>query len=258
MIWRAAFSRKWLVTTLLVLAGALVCVRLGIWQLDRLAQRRAFNAHYLETSVATPIIMDSTPRADLTTMEYRQVTATGTFDPANSVVLRNQYHEGQPGYFLLTPLVLTDGNAVLVERGWIPADGNTNPIDWRKYDESGEVTLTGIMRLGQTTPDLGGVPDPALVAGQLRLDFWNLVNLERISKQVPYKLLPVFIQPDPDPAISAPPYPYQPAIEISEGPHMGYALQWFSFAGLLVCGYPFFLRKQLSAHLPSSEREAIS
>lgn len=241
-ILRATFSRKWILTTLLVLAGTALCARLGIWQLDRLTQRRAFNAQYLAASAQSPLVLDSALQLDLASMEYRPVTVTGTYDPAHQVVLRNQFHESQPGYFLLTPLKLSDGTGILIERGWIPAEGNASASDWRKYDQPGVVTLSGVLRLGQTEPELGGVPDPT---GQTRLDFWNLVNVERISSQTPYSLAPIFIQPNLDPAQTKPPYPYQPEIEISEGPHMGYALQWFSFATLLFIGYPFFLRKQL-------------
>ena len=100
---------------------------------------------------------------------------------------------------------------------------------------------------------MGGVPDPTLAAGQTRLDFWNMVNLERIGLQVPYKLVPIYIQPNPDPALTQPPYPFQPTIEISEGPHLGYAIQWFIFATILFLGYPFFLRKQLSSQLEKQE-----
>jgi len=134
---------------------------------------------------------------------------------------------------------------VLVERGWIPADGNATPAGWRQYDRPGRVTVQGQIRLGQTKPDVGGVPDPTLTPGQTRLDFWNIVNLERIQNQVPYPLLNVFVQPDVDPNDTQPPIPYQPEIELTEGPHFGYALQWFTFATILVAGYPFYLRKQL-------------
>ena len=246
---RAMITRKWILASLLVLAGTALCVRLGVWQLERLTLRRAFNDHYLVASVSAPLILTAAPQDDLTGMEYRMVTVTGTYDPANQVVLRNQFHDNQPGYFLLTPLLLSDGSAMIIERGWIPADGNARPADWRQYDQPGEVTITGILRQGQTQPEVGGISDPLLAQGQTRLDFWNLVNLERIAQQVPYRLLPVFVQPQPDPAPFMPPYPYQPEIEISEGPHFGYALQWFTFAGLLFFGYPFFLRKQLVAPL---------
>jgi surfeit locus 1 family protein len=241
------FTRKWILATLLVLGGTALCVRLGIWQLDRLAQRRAFNEHYLVQSVSPPLLLTSTPAEDLSTMEYRLVTVTGKYDPEHQIVLRNQFHDNQPGYFLLTPLIISDGSAITIERGWIPAEGNVTPADWHKYDQQDEVTITGILRLGQTQPEVGGNPDPPLAEGQTHLDFWNLVNLERLAQQLPYPLLPVFVQPEPLPAPSEPPYPYQPVIEISEGPHFGYALQWFTFASLLFFGYPFFLRKQLLA-----------
>jgi len=245
VIFRAMFTRSWILTTLLVLVGGAVCVRLGIWQLDRLDQRRAFNAHVEAMWSAEPLNLTGQPTDDLTTMEYRAVKVSGTYDFKNQIVLRNRYFQEQYGYNLLTPLLLDDGSAVMVDRGWIPADGNALPADWRKYDQPGQVTLQGQIRLGQTKPDLGGVPDPTLTPEQTRLDFWNIVNLERIQVQVPYPLLNVYIQPDVDPNDVEPPIPYQPEIELTEGPHLGYAGQWFTFAAILVLGYPFYLRKKL-------------
>jgi surfeit locus 1 family protein len=245
VILRGMFSRKWILTTLLVLAGGALCVRLGIWQLDRLEQRRAFNAHVEAMWTADPLTLTGQTNEDLTAMEYRTVTVSGTYDFKNQIVLRNRYYKSEYGYHLLTPLILDDGSAVLVERGWIPADGNDSPAGWRRYDQPGRVTIQGQIRRGQTKPDLGGVPDPTLAPGQSRLEFWNIVNLERIGAQLPYPLLDVFVQPDVDPNDIEPPIPYQPEIELTEGPHLGYAGQWFTFATILVVGYPFYLRKQL-------------
>jgi surfeit locus 1 family protein len=245
MIFRALLSRKWILTTLLVLAGGVVCVRLGIWQLDRLAQRRAFNAHFIDMQSAPALDLNAEIPQDLTNMEYRHVKVTGTYDFANQVALRNQYHNSEFGYHLLTPLLLDNGSAVLVDRGWIPADGNDSPGGWSRYDEAGQVQVQGVMRLGPTKPDLGGVPDPTLTPGQRRLDFWNFANLERISQQIPYSVLPVYIQPDVNANDNIPPIPYQPEIDLTEGPHFGYAIQWFTFASILYFGYPFYLRKQL-------------
>lgn len=242
---RAIFSRQWMLATLLVLAGGALCVRLGIWQLDRLEQRRAFNAHVEAMWAAEPVSIDGQLDDDLTKMEYRAVGVTGTYDFEHQVALRNRYFQDEYGYHLLTPLLLEDGSAVLVDRGWIPADGNDSPAGWRKYDQPGPVTIRGQIRLGQTRPDLGGVPDPTLTPGQTRLDFWNIVNLERIQAQVPYPLLNVFVQPDIDPSDVEPPIPYQPEIELTEGSHQGYAIQWFTYATILVVGYPFYVRRQL-------------
>ncbi|PWH11851.1 MAG: SURF1 family protein [Anaerolineae bacterium] len=249
------FSRKWIFTTLLVVLGSAVCVRLGIWQLDRLEQRRAFNAHYLQMTSLPSLNLNTELPSDLTQMEYRSVTVTGMFDFEHQVALRNRYYNNEYGYHLLTPLLLPNGTAILVERGWIPAEGNATPADWRKYDQPGRQTIQGILRLGQTRPELGGVPDPTLTPGQTRLEFWNIINLERIALQVPYSLLPVFIQPAPDATRTTPPYPYQPEIEITEGPHFGYALQWFTFASILFFGYPFYLRRMESSDTTAYEKD---
>ncbi len=246
MILRAAFSRKWLLTTFLVLAGGAVCVRLGIWQLDRLDQRRAFNAHVEAMRAESALDLNAEIPADLAEMEYRAVVVSGTYDFENQVALRNQFHQDTYGYHLLTPLVLDDGAAVLVDRGWVPAEGNDSPSGWSRYDNGGQAEVRGVIRLGQARAQIGGVPDPTLAPGQTRLDFWYVANLERIALQMPYPILPVYIQPDPNPADTEPPIPFQPEIELTEGPHLGYALQWYTFAAILVAGYPFYLRKQVT------------
>ena len=245
---RAIFSRQWILATLIVVVGGALCIRLGIWQLDRLEQRRAFNAHVEAMWAADPINLTGQPTQELTAMEYRALTVSGKYDFENQVALRNRYFEDEYGYHLLTPLLLEDGSAVLVDRGWIPADGNDSPADWRKYDQPGLVTIEGQIRLGQSKPDMGGVPDPTLTPEQTRLDFWNIVNLARIQEQVPYPLVNVFVQPEPDTQDLEPPIAYQPAIELSEGSHFGYALQWFTYATILTLGYPFYVRHQLKEH----------
>lgn len=127
--------------------------------------------------------------------------------------------------------------------GWIPAAGNSAPADWRKYDEPGVVNVAGQIRLGQTKPAFGGVADP-LPENGARLEIWNNADLAHLAPQMPYPILPVYIQPAADPSDNEPPIPYQPEVEITEGPHFGYALQWFAFAMILFIGYPFYLRKQ--------------
>jgi surfeit locus 1 family protein len=236
------FHRKWLLTTLLVFLGTALCIRLGIWQLDRLESRRAFNAQVKSTRALPALDLNQEGTYSITHMEWRAVKVAGVYDFENQIALRNQYYGDQYGYHLWTPLRF-DGTAVLVDRGWIPADGNAVPSDWRKYDEPGIVNLEGQIRLGQTKPALGGVPD-ALPENGARLEIWNNGDVERISSQLPYPALPVYIQPSPDASDSAPPIPFQPTIELTEGPHFGYALQWFSFASILFIGYPFYLRKQ--------------
>lgn len=243
-MFRNMFRRKWLFTTLLVFAGTVVLVRLGIWQLDRLEERRAFNEQ-IEIARSLPALdlNSNVPSAkSIIGMEWRSVQVAGMYDFTNQIALRNRYHEDQLGYHLITPLQFS-GMAVLVDRGWIPADGNAVPEDWRAYDESGEITVIGQVRLGLEKPTLGGVEDPPFVEGD-RLLVWNNLDLKRIARQQPYPILPVIIQPDVEDGDEVPPIPYQPEQDLTEGPHFGYALQWFTFAGILFFGYPIYLLKQ--------------
>ena len=242
MLLRRMFQRKWLLATLLVLAGTAFCIRLGIWQLDRLEQRRAFNAQYEAARAQSPLNLNQEQPEDIEELEWRHVTVTGEYDFANQIAVRNQYYREQYGYHLLTPLRF-EGTAVLVDRGWIPAEGNAAPADWRTYDEPGTVSISGQLRLGRGKPAIGGVADP-LPENGAKLEVWNNADLARIASQMPYPLLPVYIQPEPDANDTEPPIPFQPAIELTEGPHFGYALQWFTFATILFFGYPFYVRKQ--------------
>src|SRR5215216_1146370 len=236
------FHRKWLLTTLLVLLGTALCIRLGIWQLDRLESRRAFNEQVKSMRELPPLYLNQEGTNTIPEMEWRSVKVTGEYDFENQIALRNQYYGDQYGYHLWTPLRF-DGTAVLVDRGWIPAEGNSAPLDWRKYDEQDIVNIVGQIRLGQTKPALGGVAD-AMPENGAQLEIWNNGDVEQIIDQLPYPALRVYIQPDFDASDVEPPIPFQPEIELTEGPHFGYALQWFTFASILFIGYPFYLRKQ--------------
>jgi len=245
VIVKKMFSREWGLTTLLVILGAGLCIRLGIWQLDRLEQRKAFNSHVQAMWNSPPIILAKDSLTDsLVEMEYRSIIASGEYDFSNQVALRNQYYQDLYGYHLLTPLVIGQGIAVVVDRGWIPSEKNEQPENWQIYNTERQVEISGIIRVGQVKPDLGGRPDPTLSPGQVGLDYWNNVNLERLDQQMPYELLDIYIQLDFEEGSDSFPIPYQPEIELTEGPHLGYAGQWFVFATLLFAGYPYLIRKR--------------
>jgi surfeit locus 1 family protein len=236
------FSRQWWLTTLLVIAGTLVLFRLGIWQLDRLKERRAFNAQFEAVRAQPALDLNQTQPKDISTMEWRSVELVGKYDFENQVAIRNQYYNQQPGYHLITPL-LSQGTAVLVDRGWIPADGNSTPADWRKYDEAGEVKVVGQIRIGSGKPVFGGIAD-ALPADGSKLMIWNNADVAQVAKQLPYPILPVYLQPNVDVSNTNPPIPFQPEIDLTEGPHLGYAIQWFTFSAILFSGYLYYVRKQ--------------
>jgi surfeit locus 1 family protein len=239
------FSRKWLLATVLVVAASAVMIRLGIWQLDRLDQRRAFNAR-VNAQISQPVLdlKGEALNADLSQMEYRAVAVSGVYDPAGEIALRNQYTDNQWGVHLVTPLKIAGSDqAILVDRGWIPGEAYQSG-DWSKYIEPGPVTVHGVIRLSLSQAELGRRADPTPVPGDGPLKTWNFVNISRIAGQVAEPLLSVYIQQAPDPAWTGLPYRNQPELDLSEGSHLSYAFQWFIFAAILGIGYPFYIKRQ--------------
>jgi cytochrome oxidase assembly protein ShyY1 len=244
------FSRRWLVTTLLVIASMAVIIRMGIWQLDRFEASQAFDTHLIAMQKATLLVLDEAAISqDLTSMEYRQVKVSGTFDFEHQVALRNQYW-GDPdgtaeyGFHLLTPLILETGQAVLVDRGWIPGAYDT-PESWKQFDVSPGTDLIGIIRVPIQKGEMGGgVPNPAPVPGK-PLALWNYLDLGRIQAQDPYQLLPVYIEQAPVDDLTFLPYRSLPALALNDVPHLGYAMLWLFFGCLLIFGYPVYLRRHI-------------
>lgn len=255
MTWPRVFSRNWIGTTLLALAGVGLCIRLGIWQLDRLAQRQAFNAH-VQAMEAMPVLQLPTTQ-DLEIQEYRRVRVRGVFDEKRQVAIRNQAHEGQYGYRLFSPLLIDESElgpgvtelAVLVDRGWIPAEDNEQPDSWRKYHVSGAVEVEGVIRLGQTKPAFGGIVQPTAAPGAAGTAYWMYADVTGIGHQLPYAILPVYVQLDSSLSPGQEPVASTPELELTEGPHRGYAMQWFAFAAMLLIGYPIYVNRREQVRL---------
>ena len=230
----------WIVLAVCILAG-LVCFRLGIWQLDRLAQRRAQNALIVERTSQAPL--DLQGALSLPDAAYRPVTARGVFDPPYAVYLSNRSLDELPGKHVVAPLRSDgDGTAILVNLGWIAFDQaeGTQPSVWLP---SGTVTLVGILRASQTEPRFAWLADPTPIPGEAPRTEWRVLSLSDLQAQTPYPLAPYFLaltQPA-DPASTLLP---APEIDLSEGPHLSYAIQWFAFGTTAIVGGIAWLRSQ--------------
>ncbi len=132
---------------------------------------------------------------------------------------------GVPGVDLVTPLRLSDGAAVLVDRGWAPSP-DAYHVDQKAYREGDSADVLGI---GVRAPRAPGDVNPALLRDSL-----------------PYPLLPFVMQQLPPATAPDRPLPpgliRWPAPELSDGPHLSYAVQWFSFAVIIVVGSLALLR----------------
>lgn len=250
-------SRRWWWVTLLVILGAILLGSLGVWQLNRLEERRANNAVLREQLNTPPVSLNTLPAGtDWTALVDRKVNVQGTFDFEQQVLLRLQSFNGVAGGHLLAPLRLTGRDEViLVDRGWIP-EPEQDPQKWPQYDQPGEVTIEGYLQPSQ--PSRAGTGTSATPAGP-RLE-WFRVDLEAIEQQMPYDLLPVYLLAAPPPGgDNELPLRSEPEFDLSEGPHLSYAIQWFAFALMLSIGYLHFVYRSLRRpEITGEERQGQS
>ncbi|MEJ5255984.1 MAG: SURF1 family protein [Acidimicrobiales bacterium] len=247
--YRFAWRPWWILSHLFVLGMVVLMVNLGFWQLRRLDERRAHNSTIESrqdlppASLAELLPAGTGSDADaVAEVAYRMVTLSGSYATDQQVLVRNRTNDGLPGYWVLTPLVLDDGTAVAVNRGWVPFATTASEGPWPQYDPpAGRVTVTGMVQEPQTRAGgfVGGPTDPA--EGRL----WTLsrVDVGRLQQQVDEPLWPLYVnlrtQEPPQGDLPEP----VPAPDLSEGPHLGYAGQWFVFATLTAIVYPLLLRR---------------
>jgi surfeit locus 1 family protein len=245
MIIERLFSRQWWKTTIFVLIAVAVMIRLGIWQLDRLDQRRTFNTRVEAQLAENPLELSAQNlESDLYSMEYRTALVRGEFDHQRQVVLRNQDWQGRLGVHMLTPLMIEGTEAaLLVDRGWIPYEDFTGG-NLSQYDYAGQPQIEGIIRRSQSKPAIGGRADQVPAPGEARLEAWNWINVSDISQQLPYQILPVYLAALPASGEQSLPFRSELELDLSEGSHLGYAFQWFIFAAILGIGYPFYVRRE--------------
>jgi surfeit locus 1 family protein len=220
---------------------AAVCARLGVWQLDRLAERRDFNAQMgaALTSEPTPLETLLTGGEDPT---YRRVTASGTWDTTHEVILYGRSLDGRPGNHVLTPLELGDERAVLVDRGWVPTEVTEPPVTGGAAAPGGDVTVEGIVLpsddAGADARAGAGAGAGSTLPSQVRT-----VEIGALDAAIPSELVSdayLLLQnqvPARDRPIPAPPP------ELTEGPHLSYAIQWFTFAAIALIGYGLLVRR---------------
>lgn len=233
---KTLINRRWWWTTLLVIVGIIVLARLGIWQLDRLQQRQTRNAEFVRQLAAEPLTLtgESLPTEPVE-LKDRSAKAQGHFDFEQQLTLTQQSWQGRPGVHLVTPLNIEGSQkAVLVDRGWIPAS-DAESGELARFDVSGERLIQGALQPSQA---LSG--DRESIVDSPQRD-WYRVDIEAIQDQMPYELLPVYLVQAPESRMDELPFKAEQDLELSEGSHLAYAIQWFLFAIILALGYSHFV-----------------
>ncbi|MFD0314140.1 SURF1 family cytochrome oxidase biogenesis protein [Streptomyces flavalbus] len=243
-MYRFLLSRQWVITTLVALLLIPTMIWLGFWQLHRHDERAARNQLVEDALAADPVPVErlTSPGHTVTRAErYRTVTAKGRFDTDDEVVVRRRTNgNDRIGYHVLTPFVLTDGRVLLVNRGWIPAD----PDSQTAFPEipappRGETTVTGRLMPDETTEasgirDLDDLPDRQIM----------LISSEREADRLGARVLGGYVvQTAPEPTGDTPEQLGDPGRE-NAALNMAYAVQWWLFAAGVPTGWVILVRRE--------------
>jgi surfeit locus 1 family protein len=243
---RAGVAVKTVLFGIVAFATAAVCIRLGIWQLDRLQARRAQNAHVRARGEAITDLVAIQGR-DTAETHWRRVRVRGVADYGVELVHATRSQNGSPGVHLLTPVRPLDGQwgdtAVLVLRGFLAsADGRT--IDWDAAREADTLVFEALVTsFPPRRPGAVRMPSAARAV--------RLVDRDTISALMGRPLAPFVLLTLGDTVVRDVTKPARvPPPSRGEGAHQSYAFQWFAFAGVAIVGFVAFTRagKHKGAH----------
>jgi surfeit locus 1 family protein len=221
---------RFVMITAAAIAVALLTARLGVWQLSRAAEKNALQTA-IEEQARLPVLdglpSDTTQAASL---HHRRVQLRGRWSPLHTVYLDNRQMNGRPGFFVVTPLVLADGRAMLVQRGWLPRNVNERTRIDDAPAPAGEVRIEGRI-----------APPPSRLfefdgadTGRIRQN----IDLDAFARETGLRLVPllsVLQTGSADTLLREWPVP---ATGVAK--HHGYAAQWFGLSALVVMLYVWF------------------
>ncbi|MGY2703437.1 SURF1 family cytochrome oxidase biogenesis protein [Nocardioides sp. HB32] len=226
---RFLLSRRWLLFALIVVVLCYATWWLGEWQFHRLADRKASNAiiRANEDRAPAPVADVLAPGAAVPDRdEWRLVTATGSYDTDDTVVVRYRTRDGQSGVDAVVPLVTADGTALLVDRGWMAADNQgTSPTDLPE-PPAGDVTVEGWVR-ADASGDSTAVEDHSTRA----------VSSEEIGQVIDRPVFGGFVELHSEDGHAAEGLEPVELPELDNGPHFFYGLQWWFFGLLAITGF---------------------
>jgi cytochrome oxidase assembly protein ShyY1 len=246
-VYRFLLTRRWVGLLLVALCVASACVFLGRWQIHRLEYKMSRNHLVSGNAHARPVPparFVAVNRGPDDAHQWRRVRAAGHYDAAHTLLARNRNLQGANGFDVLVPLETDAGPALVVNRGWVAVDQSVAGGVPKKIPAPppGHVTILARLRPSEPASTTGTPP-----AGQV-----NRIDVSTIRQGLPYPVYGGYAEltrERPRPARSP---VLIPLPELSEGPHLAYAVQWFLFA-VMALGY-FGLLARREAH----DRQAVA
>lgn len=250
-MYRFLLTPRWIALNLLVILLIPVMIKLGFWQYHRYEGKVERNDRLSANRDHAPVpvtdlfaVGRDLPTAD----QWRQATATGVYDASHEVLVRQRTNDNVIGFYVVTPLVLPDRTALLVNRGWVRSTDDATARPDVPAAPSGQVTV--VVRARPTeTYKRSGIHDRETPAGQVMR-----IETDKLAEQMPgYRLYGGYgqlVDETPKPAKQATLLGTPDAEDI--GLNLAYAVQWWLFVvGMLFMWYKIVRREaaELEAEL---------
>ncbi|WP_454229634.1 SURF1 family cytochrome oxidase biogenesis protein [Propioniciclava flava] len=241
---------RWVLMGLFVVALGFTFVSLGQWQLDRLDQRRDRNANVVTHGQAPVVTFEDAFSHVITEQDqWQRVEVSGTFLPEPQLQARYRSHNDETGWELVTPLVTTGGQVVLVDRGFVVRPASKDFPKVFPAPPSGEVHLVGYVRRNEQGSTTAMTPTENTV---------RLINSDAIAAWLGRPLVNGYLSLiSVDPPQSDGLIPLTPP-ELTEGPHLSYAMQWFAFAAIAGFGLVVLIRNDVRDRKKARAKAAAS
>lgn len=245
-MYRFLLTPRWIALHVVVLLVIPAFVFLGRWQFGRFEERSANSDLVTANIEAAPVPLGTLARPGEPVKEsdrFRKVVVSGTYDAGHGLVVRRRPQDGRNGYYVLTPLVIGQGQAVLVNRGWVKAGATADTPPDVPPPPPGEVSVTGRLRTGETEANSGIRERSGLPPGQVLL-----IDPAKIGKALPYRLVGGFVElveQKPAPAAAPEPVP-APDVGAGGGLNLAYGVQWWLFIGIAIGGWVLLIRRELA------------
>jgi len=256
-VYRFLLTPRWLAAAALTVAASVVMVFLGNWQLHRYQERSAINnridaadstpAVALTSVLAKPVTAGTAGASPGKDAAWTKVTVTGRYDPANEIQARGRTVEGNVGFEIVTPLILEDGTAVLIDRGWVPsADGSAVSAPVAPAPPAGQITVVGQVHLSESRP-------APLERRDGRIDT-RRIAIPKLAKEMPFPVYGAYVLAgDPEKGFESIPIDHEDSWQ-----NGGYAVQWWLFAVMALLAYGWQARKEATGDAPKKRVDRLA
>ena len=222
-------SGRWCLLAVLALAAVLTTASLGRWQLSRAAQKENLQAA-IDAQMAAPVLSEKELEQEPALWDemHRRVSLEGFWMHRKTLFLDNRLYQGRAGFWVLTPLLLDEKTAVLVQRGWAPADLRDVRAEPKVPEPNELVRIQG--RLAPAPSrwlELDGQTPAPTGSSRIR----HNIDISELRQQWGVSIVAVVLQTDPsEPELVRD----WPLVAATVSTNLGYAFQWFAMSAALL------------------------